>query len=57
MHDNTRPHKIKLVREKLDCMKVVKLVHPPYSQNMAPCDFWPFLKQIKDLSEKEFDSR
>ncbi|KAI6649014.1 Transposase [Oopsacas minuta] len=30
LHDNARPHKTKLVREKLEAMKIVELDHPPY---------------------------
>ena len=29
LHDNARPNKTKLVREKLDAMKIVELGHPP----------------------------
>ena len=57
LHDNARPHKTKLVREKLDRMRVVELDHPPYSPDLAPCDFWLFPKLKKHLSGREFESR
>ncbi|KAI6658791.1 Transposase [Oopsacas minuta] len=57
LHDNDRPHKTKLVREKLEAMKIVELDHPPYSPDLAPCDFWLFLKLKKHLSGRKFESR
>ena len=38
LHNSARPHKTKLVREKLESVKVVELDHPPYSPDLAPCD-------------------
>ncbi|KAI6650686.1 Transposase [Oopsacas minuta] len=57
LHDNARPHKTKLVREKLEAMKIVELDHPPYSPDLAPCDFWLFPKLKKHLSGRKFESR
>ena len=57
LHDNARPHKTKLVREKLESMRVVELDHPPYSPDLAPCDFWLFPKLKKHLSGRKFESR
>ena len=37
--DNARPH---LVNEELDKLGVVRLIHPPYSPDLAPCDFFLF---------------
>ncbi|KAI6653077.1 Transposase [Oopsacas minuta] len=36
LHDNARPHKTKLVREKLEAMKMVRPDHPPYSPDLTP---------------------
>ena len=57
LHDNARPHKTKLVREKSDALKIVELGHPPYSPDLAPCDFWLFPKLKKHLSGRKFESR
>ena len=57
LHDNARPHKAKLVKSELDRMRVVELDHPPYSPDLAPCDFWLFAKLKKDLAGRHFDSR
>ena len=40
--ENPRPQK--LVREKLDSMRVVELDHPLYSPDLAPDDLWLFPK-------------
>ena len=53
LHDNARPHKTKLVREKLESMRVVELDHPPYSPDLAPCDFWLFPKLKKTPVREE----
>jgi len=37
--DNARPH---LVQSKFDSMGIHRLPHPPYSPDIAPCDFWLF---------------
>ena len=39
LHDNARPHKTKQVQEKIASMGMVELEHPPYSPDLAPCDF------------------
>ena len=57
LHDNARPHKTKLVREKLESMRVVELDHPPYSPDLAPYEFWLFPKLKKHLSGRKFESR
>jgi hypothetical protein len=42
--DNAPPH---LTSEKYDKYRIKRLPHPPYSPDLAPCDFWLFgyLKQ------------
>ena len=57
LHDNARPHKKKLAREKLESMKVAELDHPPHYPNLAPCDFWLFHKLKKHLSRRKFECR
>ena len=46
-HDNARPHIHKNVFEYLEGEKFVMMPHPPYSPDLAPCDFWLF-DYIKD---------
>ena len=42
LHDNARPHKTKQVLDKIASMGMVELEHPPYSPDLAPCDFYLF---------------
>jgi len=44
LHDNTRPHIGKVVRELLDRYSWEVLPHPPYSPDMSPPDFDLFPK-------------
>jgi histone-lysine N-methyltransferase SETMAR len=37
--DNARPH---LTSDKSDKFGIKRLPYPPYSPDLAPCDFWPF---------------
>ena len=39
LHDNARPHKTKQVLDKIANMGMVELEHPPFSPDLAPCDF------------------
>jgi hypothetical protein len=36
---NACPH---LIQSKFDSMGIHSLLHPPYSPDIAPCDFWLF---------------
>ena len=47
LHDNARPHVHKNVDNFLRENGIIKIQHPPYSPDLAPCDFWLFdmLKQ------------
>jgi hypothetical protein len=48
-HDNALAHDALAVWEFLAKKSTMKLDHPPYSQDMAPCDFFPKLKTaLKD---------
>ena len=38
LHDNASSHKAAIVREYLKQEKIVKLLHPPYSPDLATCD-------------------
>ena len=41
-HDNARPHVHQSVVTLLNDQKFVIMKHPPYSPDLAPCDFWLF---------------
>jgi histone-lysine N-methyltransferase SETMAR len=51
--DNARPH---LCNDAFEDLGIKRLPHPPYSPDLAPCDFWLFgyLKQC--LEGQSFDS-
>ena len=42
--DNTPVHNSILVTDYLSKMGIKTVPHPPYSQDLAPCDFWLFPK-------------
>jgi transposase len=43
-HDNALAHDALTLREFLAKKSIFKLDHPPYSPDLAPCDFWLFRK-------------
>jgi transposase len=55
-HDNAAPHKAGIVTEYLKKERVKLLPHPPYSPDLAPCDFYLFPKIKQELSGRSFDS-
>ena len=42
--DNTPVHNSTLVKDYLTKMGINTVAHPPYSPDLAPCDFWLFPK-------------
>ncbi|KAI6646924.1 Transposase [Oopsacas minuta] len=57
LHDNARPHKSKEVKEKIASIGLEELEHPPYSPDLAPCDFWLFDGLKKHLAGTVFGER
>jgi [histone H3]-lysine36 N-dimethyltransferase SETMAR len=55
-HDNAPCHTSLLIREFLAEKKVPVCPHPPYSPDLAPCDFWLFPKIKSVLKGKRFDT-
>jgi [histone H3]-lysine36 N-dimethyltransferase SETMAR len=55
-YDNAAPHTSKIVISYLEQEKVNVLPHPPYSPDLAPCDFFLFPKIKKELKNKKFES-
>ena len=54
-HDNASSHKSRIVTRYLKQERVRLLPHPPYSPDLAPCDFFLFLKIKKELAGRHFD--
>ena len=57
LHDNAPSHTSELVKQFLKSEKVTVLPHPPYSPDLAPCDFFVFPKLKKFLSGRRYRSR
>ena len=55
-HDNAPAHTALSVRELLSKKQVPALDHPPYSPDLAPCDFWLFPKLKSVLKGTHFQS-
>ncbi len=55
-HNNIMLYKVNIVNEYLSENKVKILSHPPYSLDLAPCDFFLFSKIKKELDERSFNS-
>ena len=53
---NNQPHKEKIVKDYLEEQELQVLPHPPYSPDLAPCDFWlfPTLKEWRRRFIKVF---
>ena len=57
LHDNAPAHKSAVVVDYLKTSGLHTLPHPPYSPDLAPCDFWlnPHIKQC--LRGRKFETR
>ena len=55
--DNARPHTSSLTREFMSKNGVETIPHPPYSADLAPCDFWMFPTLKKELRGRRFVSK
>ena len=56
LHDNAPPHRSKLVQEFFAKTRTNVLPHPPYSLDLAPCDFYLFPSMKKYLQGRRFVS-
>ena len=54
-HDNAPAHPSNLVHQFLAKHKIVQLHQPPYSPDIAPCDFWILPKLKMAFKGKRFD--
>lgn len=52
LHDNARPHVHQNVDNFLTANRIKLIKHPPYSPDLAPCDFWLF-----DLIKRNLDDQ
>ena len=55
--DNASSHTAKLTKNFLESEWLDLLPHPPYSPDLAPCDFWLFPKLKIYLQGREFESK
>jgi histone-lysine N-methyltransferase SETMAR len=56
LHDNARPHVHKNTRSFIDSSGILEIDHPPYSPDLAPCDFWLFdhiKTRLEDVNDAE----
>jgi len=54
-HDNTPAHRAVTTNEFLAKHKIPPLPHPPYSPDLAPCDFFLFPQLKKTMKGRRFD--
>ena len=57
LHDNAPAHTSAIVTAFLKKEKVTVLPHPPYSPDLAPCDFFLFPKLKAFLAGRKYQSR
>ena len=55
LHDNASAHKVKVTTTFLSEQGIHVLDHPPYSPDLAPCDFWLFPILKERLTGHKFD--
>lgn len=55
-HDNAPAHSSCLVQQFLGKHGIPQVPHPPYSPDLAPCDFWLFPKLKYPMKGTRFDS-
>jgi len=57
LHDNARPHISKVTLQKLNELGYETLLHPPYSPDLSPTDFYFFRHLYNFLREKNFKNQ
>jgi transposase len=55
-HDNAPSHTSVVTQQFLAKHKMAVIPHPPYSPDLAPCDFFLFLKMKLNLKGRRFDT-
>ena len=56
-HVNAPAHSSNVVQQLLSKHSIALLRQPPYSPDIAPCDFWLLPKLKKPLKERRFDDK
>jgi histone-lysine N-methyltransferase SETMAR len=56
-HDNAPAHRSAIVQSFLEDQNITQVPHPPYSPDMAPCDFWLFPRLKDHLRGQRYESR
>ena len=56
-HDNAPCHSSQVVKDTVEKLNVALLPHPPYSPDLAICDFWLFPNLKNNLRGAKFESR
>ncbi|GFX97186.1 histone-lysine N-methyltransferase SETMAR [Trichonephila clavipes] len=56
-HDNAPAHTSNLVQQYLSKHSIAQLRQPPYSPDIAPCDFWLFPRLKMPLKGHRFDNK
>ena len=57
LHDNARPHVVRMSREKLEELGWEVLPHSPYSPDLAPSDYRLFRALKQNLRDKDFNDQ
>ena len=57
VHDTAPAHKARIVTEVFESEKVTVLPQPPYSPDLAPCDYFLFQKLKYHLPGRRYNSR
>ena len=55
-HDNAPSHRASRTQKTINRRSIEVLGHPPYSPDLAPCDFFLFPKLKKILRGRQFDN-
>ena len=55
-HDNAPSHRASTTQQTIDRRSIEVLGHPPYSPDLAPCDFFLFPTLKKILRGRQFDN-
>lgn len=54
LHDNATPHSARITKELLETFKWEEWEHPPYSPDLAPCDFHVFGPMKEALAKRRY---
>ncbi|XGW09192.1 hypothetical protein V3C99_011475 [Haemonchus contortus] len=57
LHDNARPHRATMTRQKFQELGREVLPHLPYSPDLAPSDYYLFRTVMRHLRDKNFDNQ